>query len=447
MLTLLQYWFDPLRAVLKRLSELCPRPEAIQLKDWRALRALPSRAAVDVEQLFYANAPAAVLASAARPEPHHRSKGFLAGLNDAEYYRAYQLVLAHPERPFPDIEAILNRGRREGMLVTQVVANAVRWVNPEPAAVPTRENNKPPHWQGFVPPLGDVPRKEAESIARQLQRDMFGVLRDRLDEIDGGFEGDMANPAYLERFGAPIWHELLTLVHQAVGPRFCGQLASFNTALPASPRGLPTATLSRELGAALFQMPEVRGNPVLRSGDAIQELVRQLLPAVAGWALEQCTEAVTAEDLGTTVWSPSVMQHVRTRQLVFREMVQALPSPDPLRAGRGQPAGERPPPPLQRSPRPGSPRFRPVNAPLDASEPPGSDAILQSFGLNDMNSRRRLHRQAPTRHPPQATIPGTQWASPVSTVDRVHQSRITLPAKPLGEPAWMSRRPARANRS
>jgi hypothetical protein len=432
--------------VLERLSELCPRPEAIQLKDWRALKALPSRAAVEVEKLFYDNAPAAVLASTDRPEPHHRSKGFLMQLTDAEYHHAYQFVLAHPERTFPDIEAILNRGRREGTLIAPVVAHAVRWVNPEPAAVPHRKKNKPPYWQGFVPPQGDVPQEEAEAIAQQLQRDMFGVLRNRLDEIDGRFEADMAKPAYLERFGAPIWHELLTLVHQAIGPRFCGQLASFNTALPASPRGLPTATLSRELGAALSQMPEVRGNPVLRRGDAMQELVRQLLPVVAGWALEQCTEAVTAQDLGTPPWSPSVMQHVRTRQLAFQEMVQALPSPDPF-AGCGQPAGERPPPPVQKSPRPGSPRFRPVNAPLDAPEPPSSDTILQSFGLNDMNSRRRLHRQAPTRHPPQATIPGTQWASPVSTVDRVHQSRISLPAKPLGEPAWMSRRPARANRS
>jgi hypothetical protein len=53
-----------------------------------------------------------------------------------------------------------------------VVAHAVQWVNPEPTTVSHRDNNKPPHWQDFVPPLGDIPREEAELIARQLQRDI-----------------------------------------------------------------------------------------------------------------------------------------------------------------------------------------------------------------------------------------------------------------------------------
>jgi hypothetical protein len=114
-----QYWFDPLEAVLERLSELCPQcPEAIQLRDWRALKALPSRSALDVEKLLYPNAPAAMLASPDGPDPQHRSKGFLTGLTDAQYRGAYQFVSDHPERTFPDIETILNRGRRDGMVVS-----------------------------------------------------------------------------------------------------------------------------------------------------------------------------------------------------------------------------------------------------------------------------------------------------------------------------------------
>ena len=110
------------------------------------------------------------------------------GLTDAECHHAHQFVLAHPERTFPDIEAMLNRGRRDGILIASGVAHAVRLVNPEqPTAVPNSKNNQPPHWRGFIPPLGDVLREQAESTA-QLQRDMFGVLRDRLVEIDGSFE-------------------------------------------------------------------------------------------------------------------------------------------------------------------------------------------------------------------------------------------------------------------
>lgn len=66
--------------VLQRLADLCAEaPEAVQLRDWKALKNLPSRSMADVQQLFYPNAPADVLAD---PEDasRHRAKGFLAAL-------------------------------------------------------------------------------------------------------------------------------------------------------------------------------------------------------------------------------------------------------------------------------------------------------------------------------------------------------------------------------
>ena len=110
-------------------------------------------------------------------DPQHRAKGFLAALTPAQYHAAYRFVLEHPDQAFPDIEAILNRGRKEGIVVSQVVSHAVRWVNPQPTTVSHRDNNKPPHWLDFVPAIGATPREEAESIAQQLQRDIFSVVR------------------------------------------------------------------------------------------------------------------------------------------------------------------------------------------------------------------------------------------------------------------------------
>ena len=58
------------RAAIRALST-----EAMQLKDRRALNALPSRAAVDIEKLGD-NAPAALLASAERPSRTAAAVGF-----------------------------------------------------------------------------------------------------------------------------------------------------------------------------------------------------------------------------------------------------------------------------------------------------------------------------------------------------------------------------------
>lgn len=63
---------------------------------------------------------------------------------------------------------------------------------------PLQQEQPTSHSWSFIPPLGAVPREQAESTA-QLQRDMFGILRHRLDEIDGSFEANIAKPAYLVR--------------------------------------------------------------------------------------------------------------------------------------------------------------------------------------------------------------------------------------------------------
>lgn len=459
-----QYWLDQLELVLTRLGELCAMPESVQPRDWRSLKDLSSRSASDVTRLFYPGAPADVLDNPDAAD-RHRAKGFLAALAPSEYHAAYRFVVEHPELAFPDIEAAHRGCRKEVKIISQVISHAVRWVNPEPAAVEHRMNNKPQHWEDFVPALAHLPRREAKDVARRLQRDIFAAVRGRWDELEGSLQGDTRDPSYLERFSSPVWHEILMLVHRVIGPHFHGQLEAYNKELPSTQPGPPASALSRELCRAILHMPEVRGNPALHTPDAVQSLVERILPAVAEWALERCNDGIEAQEVGTMeAWSPSVAQQVHAKRLVFQEMVQTLQggagprqsSSDGPTVGAKSPECPLGPSQIDAPPanvestnfRPidiESTNFRPINTPTKARNPEShlSDAVLGSFGLDDMASRRRALREAAVNQA-RPTIPGTRWVPPVTTMERINQSLL---AKPLGthpkaSPAWASRRRA-----
>jgi hypothetical protein len=139
--------------MLQRLEELCPgRPEAVRPEDWKALKALPSLSALNVEQLFYPGAPLETLFEIMDDEAkgrQYRSPKLLTTLTHAEYHAAYSSIqrttTAVDTVRFPDIEAILNRGRKEGPILSQVMSQIARWINPKPADVDPRKNSKPPH--------------------------------------------------------------------------------------------------------------------------------------------------------------------------------------------------------------------------------------------------------------------------------------------------------------
>jgi hypothetical protein len=155
--------------VVQELNRLCPdRPEAIQPEDWKALKGLPSPSATNVEQLFYPGAPLGSLFDTMQDDEakggQYRSPKFLAALSHAEYHAAYMSIprtagVVDTASMFPDIEAILNRGRKEGPegpIVSQVISQVVQWINPKPTVVGTRENNKPPYWRDFMPALNNM---------------------------------------------------------------------------------------------------------------------------------------------------------------------------------------------------------------------------------------------------------------------------------------------------
>jgi hypothetical protein len=443
-----QFWFDRLKRVLVQISGLCPNsPEAVQLSDWMSLTALPgpSRSAKAVQDLFYPAAPTDVLDNPADQGHQHRAKRFLTVLSHRQYHAAYRFVLEHSEEVFLDVQALLLAGRKnEGKSISQVMSQVVQWLNPQPTLVSSRENNKPPLWQDLISPLQAPFGSQAEDQSQRLQRQIFDVVRGRLDDLEGSLEGRVGHDSYLERFSSPIWKEILVTVRATAGPCFQGQLARYNTELPPSLPGEAVPALTRDLSRALCRLPQVRGNPALRATAAVEELIRRLSPMVAEWAAQQCKEALEAQAHGTVPsWPPSILQQVRAEHLGFSELVRAH-TPAPPREESGGSAT-----PRQRSPDRVAGLVESVEVPVESavdlppSHPPmdvtssakelvQNDSVLTSLTLGDaeMRARRKTLRRA-TGTPNQL---GTSWVPLITTTDRVRT------------PLWASRPAARTNR-
>jgi hypothetical protein len=334
-----------LKQVLQQLDELCPgRPEAIRPEDWKALKDLPSLSALNVAQLFYPGAPLEslfqTLEDGTRGCPY-RSTTFLPMLTDAEYHAAYTSMQASTEGVetadrFPDIEAILNCGRKEGPILSQVMSQVARWINAVPIVVVPRQQDKPQHWRDFIPAFEGIPYDDAEGAARQLQRDIFDVVRGRWQELDRVSEGDVTDRMYITRFQSTlIWHELLVLVHEAVGPRFVGQMERANKGLPPQPSSNSTPTLVHNVREAICRLPQVSRNPALRNPTATKELMDFLSPLIANWVVEWCDRGLKAQaDPCTPAWPPSVLELVRAERLAMSAIAQTNASPEDQRSQR-----------------------------------------------------------------------------------------------------------------
>jgi hypothetical protein len=316
--------------VLEQISHLSEqRPEVVQLSDWTALMRLPQPCSqADVVELFYPGATAEALTDLQAHGHQYRRPKFLTLLAHPSYYHAYQYVLGIPEKSFLNIQAMLRRGRKEGKVISQVMCHIVQWVNPHPAQVGERENNKPELWRDLVPVLEDKFEGQAGEEARQLQRRIFDTLRGRVDELVTRSGGDcLSKPPssegepYLDRFERPIWKDILVKVHATVGPRFQGALARFNTEHPESlltqlePR---EPGLTQNLSKAIWRLPDVARNPALWNSQAIDDLMMRISPIVTDWAAQYCQNALTAQRLRKVPpWPPSIMQLVTAEHCRF----------------------------------------------------------------------------------------------------------------------------------
>jgi hypothetical protein len=435
-----------LKEVLQRLSDLCPgRPDTIRLEDWKALKDLASLSVLDVEQLFYPGAPPEllyqILADETQGRPY-RSAKFLTTLTDAEYYTAYNYVQGSPEgaetaQRFPDVEAILSRGRKEGPILSQVMSQVVQWINPEPMAIAPRQPDKPQHWRDFIPAFAGIPYEDAEHAARELQRNIFNLVRGRFEELDQVWEGNVTHPTYTTRFQSTIWHELLVLVHATVGPRFVGQMERVNKGPPPPSSSNSKPALVHRVREAICRLPEVSRNPALRDPAATKELMDRLSPLVAKWVIEWCDRGLTAQaDPRTRPWRPSDLELVRADRLAMSALVQVNAHPEDRRSPRRTTDGvqSRVSPPespldpssvvsLTQSP------VRPLTSqPVGASEPLSGllNPNAEAFGAMRKAFRGRLDQQARTPLP----SAGVLSRAPLATPDRIRSPATTAATRP-----------------
>ena len=274
------------------------------MADWAALIRLPRPySAASVREFFYPSAPLEALRDLNVEGQSYRRPKFLAELQSSGYYHAYQSALELPS-DLLDVSAILRTSRSDGRAVSQVMCHIVQWLNPQPSKIADRENNKPPLWREFVAPLRDSFGDQAEEQSRELQRQIFKVVRDRIDELTRGNVGSYLSKlpskeegqAYLERFGSPIWKDILVATHSVVGPNFQGLLCGFNTR---DPKSLPSPAESRTLVQAVDQaircIPEITCNPAFQNPVALETLMSQISPLISDWASKQCGEALVAQ--------------------------------------------------------------------------------------------------------------------------------------------------------
>jgi hypothetical protein len=304
--------------------------QAVQPTDWNALVQLSSRSATDVQELFFPGASQdADLEADGRS--YRRSK-FLAALDDTAYYSAYEAVLEFPDRRFPDIQALLRTSRRDGKAVSQLMCHVVQWVNPSPAEVGDRQNNKPPLWRDLMWPFKVDSSSQAgmEGQARQLQRRIFDVVRDRVTELsDLSKLPGTDREAYLERFESPIWKDILVTVHSIIGPRFQGVMAKFNQQGITTLVSRQESTLVSAISKAIRQVPDIAQNPALRSKQALDDLISELSPVILTWASEQCNKSLGAQRRGDVPpWPPSVLETVTSE---LGKLNALLPQSNPVR--------------------------------------------------------------------------------------------------------------------
>lgn len=319
------------------LLQLCDGDiQSIRLSDWNALLGLPSRSATDVQSLFYLDAPPNVVLEV--DGGSYRRSDFLGAFDDTAYYNAWQAVLAFPERRFPDIQAMLRTGRHDGKVMSQVMTHVVQWVNPAPAKVGDRENNKPPLWRDLTGAFkhGSGGQGAAEGQAQELQRRIFDVLRGRINEVsDLSKMPDTDGESYLERFESSIWKDILVTVHGMVGPYFYGVMAKFNKEDPITLTSRQEPSLVSAIGKAIRKAPDIAQNPALRNKAAIEILMGKLSPLIIAWAFEQCTETLRIQELGRApALPPSVLKTISS---TVRDLDPLIHQSPPVRRHRTVP--------------------------------------------------------------------------------------------------------------
>lgn len=455
--------------MLRQVSELSGGvDEAVHLSDWAALMRLPRPCSTsNTHELFYPNAPDDVLADPSDQGHLYRRAGFLVGLEHGHYHNAARYVLDHAGEEFIDIPALLRTGRRDGKIMSEVMCHVRIWTHSQPTEVGDRENNKPQLWRDFVPALGVEFGGQAPRRSRELQRQLFSVMKGGLDQLEGSFGGNVVlvdDDTYLERFRLPIWRDILMTVRVA-GVQLQGKLATLKLTDPKSALCKQEPALIGSLSRAISRLPEVTGNPTLRASGTVEELMRRIKPIVIEWAVQNCQKGLAAQATEKVPrWPLSIRKSVEEQHQALRG-ISANPTTDteteedllvctPPRSllsravASFKPPPPRPPPPppsrpgrivaerrLSAEPTDGTGESREINAGESRRTDPVSSGALRRKAR-----RARLARLA-------AEMSVDMGSGPLYTPPMISPVKGQLPLTPArSDPPWMGKPAARTNR-
>ncbi len=86
-------------------------------------------------------------------EPGARRHKFLSALDDEKYKEFYLHILTRVDLRFPDVQLLMKTTKREGKIMSTVIAHIGCWLNNTPAVVQERNASKPLLRTAFLPAL------------------------------------------------------------------------------------------------------------------------------------------------------------------------------------------------------------------------------------------------------------------------------------------------------
>jgi hypothetical protein len=105
-------------------------PESIRLADWSTFaELLVSRSILDIQNIFFPDIPAEVLADPVTKGSLYCRPKFLTTVDTTIYQQIYQTILESSNIYFPDFYTVLREGRYLGKVILQVTNYIVYWLN------------------------------------------------------------------------------------------------------------------------------------------------------------------------------------------------------------------------------------------------------------------------------------------------------------------------------
>jgi hypothetical protein len=249
-------------------------------------------------------------------------------LDDEKYKEFYLHILTRVDLRFPDVQLLMKTTKREGKIMSTVIAHIGYWLNNTPAVVQERNASKPLLRTAFLPALQKRYGKHANQKSIELEYQVLTYVREQmhtftdkaaehfLDVLPTSTEQD-----YNRRFDHSPWKNILIMVHATVGPYFENEIvARFNREDPSTLQSKPLKTILHDICDGISSSPEIAQSSVLGKKAAIQTLHETLQPVIAKWAVDQYDKALQSS---SDDWAPAELAQVRAERTRYAMLQDA----------------------------------------------------------------------------------------------------------------------------